>query len=395
MKLAIFAMIVQGVLSQPSPSGGGGHDGMGNGIAKSTHACSNASAYTARTFMQKYLPVTTADDDCSNSVCKCGVQSRVETSSDFGIHCTYAAGTNACRANANGGVSVEQIEAIFESKIGDWSTYDSDANVRAWSDYHTSFYYSSLDTLISNLKKDSVAYHSGSWKNATGTYYSVLFHVPNTQMNLEIWSDTCSSCGSYVFEEVRQDVSKLGRLSKSSSSAEFYATQVSRAVEDLKVIIEFYKQTFNLSTTNGAQTLSDGSQYVDFNFGTEVDIRYVRRTKQTGKTTTDWFQNLLVTTNKNYMTGITACWPVWGDNHYAYDGSYKTQTVLDGANSSTFGLYYKPVSAGPAIQAYLLEPSGWQIQLDGIYTAPSGTDGFDPEYCGTSCQNTTWAEFMV
>merc|ERR1712187_847394 len=228
-------------------------------------------------------------------------------------------------------------------------------------------------------------YHSGSWSNSTGTYYSVMIHVPNTQVVIEIWSDSCSSCGSYVFEEVRQDTSKL-LLKSSASSVEFYATQVSRAVDDLTVIIDFYKQTFGLSPKNRTQTLSDGSEYVDFNFGTDVDIRYMKRTGQTGDTTTDWVQNLLVTTWKHYMTGITACWPVWGDNHYAYDGAYQTSSVLSGANKTTFGLYYKPVSAGQAIQAYLLEPSGWQIQLDGQYTAPSGTDGFDPEYCSTSCQ---------
>merc|ERR1712048_186429 len=372
----------------PPGPGGSSHDGMGNGVAKSTHACSNASAYTARIFEQKYLPFTDADDDCSNHVCKCGVQSRVETSSDFGLHCTYAAGANECRAKANGGVSVEEIEALFTSKLGDWSSHGSDANVRAWSDYHTSFYYGAgLDSLVSNLKKDGVRYHSGSWSNSTGIYYSVMIHVPSTQVVIEIWSDSCSSCGSYVFEEVRQDTSKL-LLKSSASSAEFYATQVSRAVDDLTVIIDFYKQAFGLSPKNGTQTLSDGSEYVDFNFGTDVDIRYMKRTGQTGDKTTDWFQNLLVTTGKHYMTGITACWPVWGDNHFAYDGSYSTANVLSGASKTTFGLYYKPVSAGQAIQAYLLEPSGWQIQLDGQYTAPSGTDGFDPEYCSTSCENT-------
>merc|ERR1712187_676821 len=177
-------------------------------------------------------------------------------------------------------------------------------------------------------------------------------------------------------------------MGKSSAySAEFYATQVSRAVDNLTVIIDFYKQTFGLSPKNGTRTLSDGSQYVDFNFGTDVDIRYTKRTGQTGDKTTDWFQNLLVTTGQHYMTGIKACWPIWGDNHYAYDGAYQTADVLTASQKSKFGSFYKPVSAGPAQQVYLLEPSGWQIQLDGQYTAPSGTEGFDPEYCGTSCES--------
>jgi len=294
---------------------------------------------------------------------------------------------NQCRAKANGGVTVEEVEAVFTSKLGDWSTYSSDANVRAWSDYHTSFFLGGgLDSLVSNLKNDGVNYHSGSWSNSTGTYYSVMFHVPDTQIVVEVWSDSCSSCGSYVFEEVRQDTSKL-LLGSSADSTEFYATQISRAVENLTVVIDFYQQSFNLSPKNGKQTFSDGSEYVDFNFGTDVDIRYVKRVGQTGEKTTDWFQNLLVTTAKHYMTGVSACWPIWGDNHFAYDGPYQSSPVLSGASKSILGSYYKPVSAGVA-QVYLLEPSGWQIQLDGQYTAPSGTDGFDPEYCSTSCETT-------
>jgi hypothetical protein len=175
-------------------------------------------------------------------------------------------------------------------------------------------------------------------------------------------------------------------LSAKASSGDFFATQVSRAVEDLSVIIEFYTKAFS-QTAKADVKLSDGSEYVDFNFGTEVDIRYFKRAGQSGSQTTSWFQQKLVNASKTYMTGIKSCWPIWGDNHFAYDGMYKTQTVLDGAKSSNFGLFYKPVSAGPAIQAYLLEPSGWQIQLDGQYTAPSGTDGFDPEYCSTSCES--------
>merc|ERR1711953_1018712 len=116
-----------------------------------------------------------------------------------------------------------------------------------------------------------------------------------------------------------------------------------------------------------------------------------KRIGQTGDKTTDWFQKLLVTTGQHYMTGVKACWPVWGDNHFAYDGAYKTADVLSGSKKSTFGSFSKPVSAGPAVQAYLLEPSGWQIQLDGQYTAPSGTEGFDPEYCSTSCEASTTA----
>lgn len=357
---------------------------MGNGIAKSTHACSEKIASSARTWMEKYMPLTDADDDCSNHVCKCGVQSRVETKSDFGLHCTYAYGKDHSREKANGGITLEEIEGIFTSKVGDWSKYDSDANVRAWSDYHTQFFrQGGLDSMIESFDKDSVKYHSGSWTQNSKTFYSILFQVPGSQVIVEVWSDSCSKCSTYVFAETRQR--DAGTLSGKASSGDFFATQVSRAVEELSIITEFYTKAFS-QTAKANVKLSDGSEYVDFNFGTEVDVRYFKRVGQSGSQTTSWFQQKLINASKTYMTGIKSCWPIWGDNHFAYDGPYKTQTVLDGAKSSSFGSYFKPVKAGPVEQAYLLEPSGWQIQLDGTYNSPSGTEGFDPEYCSTSCE---------
>merc|ERR1711907_570700 len=216
------------------------------------------------------------------------------------------------------------------------------------------------------------------------TFYSIIFQVPSSQVIVEVWSDSCSKCGSSVFAETRQR--DASTLSGKASSNEFFATQVSRAVEDLSIIIDFYKKAFSLDP-KANEKVSDGSEYVDFNFGTEVDVRYFKRVGQSGSQTTSWFQQKLVNASKTYMTGVKSCWPIWGDNHFAYDGMYKTQTVLDGAKSSNFGLFFKPVSAGPVEQAYMLEPSGYQIQLDGEYSAPSGTEGFDPEYCSTSCES--------
>jgi len=42
---------------------------MGNGISKSTWGASNP--IECLNFNLKYLPVTTAPDDCTNNVCEC------------------------------------------------------------------------------------------------------------------------------------------------------------------------------------------------------------------------------------------------------------------------------------------------------------------------------------
>ena len=44
-------------------------DGAGNGVSKSTYACSDP--ITGKTFLLKYFDVVTADDECSNDVCTC------------------------------------------------------------------------------------------------------------------------------------------------------------------------------------------------------------------------------------------------------------------------------------------------------------------------------------
>ena len=49
---------------------------MGNGISKSTWACSHPVKLTYP-WLMKYLPVTDADDSCANNVCKCGATGRV------------------------------------------------------------------------------------------------------------------------------------------------------------------------------------------------------------------------------------------------------------------------------------------------------------------------------
>lgn len=44
-------------------------DGAGNGVSKSTYACSDP--ITGKTFLLKYFDLVTADDECANDICTC------------------------------------------------------------------------------------------------------------------------------------------------------------------------------------------------------------------------------------------------------------------------------------------------------------------------------------
>lgn len=364
-------------------------------IEKSTYAISDQQRVAfAIEFIGKYtglksttpsgVPPQCKDGEAASSKCSCGFGARMEAEpAPFGLHGVLAFGANHSRAEANGGITVRDIEDVFSDRIGDWSQFASSANVRAWSDYHTQFFRKDgLDSVVKELQSGGIKFHSGWW-TAEGSqkYYSVLFHVPNTQIVIEVWSDSCSTCGSYAFEERRQRDAK--NMTKKLSG--YVATQVSRAVDDLSIIVSFYNDTFGIDPVL-RQTLSDGSEFVDFNFGDMVDIRYFKRTGQSGARTTDWFQRKLVQTGKSYMTNIDSCWPIWGDNHFGYSWVFETKDVLSKACKSSFGCYYKPY-VGPDNLAYLLEPSGWQIQLNGNYdNVPSRTQVFDSNYCKYHCK---------
>ena len=121
-----------------------------------------------------------------------------------------------------------------------------------------------------------------------------------------------------------------------------------------------------------------------------VQLRYIERPagQQTQKGySTAWFQQYLVTAVAELMVGKhnnESCWPVWGDNHYALFTTLTTNKVIANLNAA--------VAAGTIPRAlaqwhgflgqenskpgfghtamYILEPSGWQIEVNSPWHNP-------------------------
>ena len=168
----------------------------GRGISKNTWAASDP-IHTSYPWLMKYLPVNDADDSCSNNECTCGATGRValKTSSSgndddesskvnsgvspgFGIHTVLSAGYENSRAKASGNLTVAQIEAIFDAK---WST----TQYNPYHDHHLALYSASgLDSYITAFKADNVGFMPLNTTSNGITYYSILVHIPKTQVIL-------------------------------------------------------------------------------------------------------------------------------------------------------------------------------------------------------------------
>lgn len=402
---------VSGFLLLPSVAQPGGSN-----IDKSTHSCSKNAAQNAFSWLMKYLPVEEADDDCSNRECTCGEQSRVAlktssldynvsrlgVSAGFGIHCTYAGGEDDTRAAANGGVTQLQVETRFQEAIGDWSTYDSDVNVRAWSSYRTGLWAESgLDWYVAMFKNGGVKTHMASWQaddSSDTTYWSIFVLVPPSPVVLELMG-SCTTCGSAAEKQMPKGyVGRSGPLPKAplkmGADAEqgmMTSVHVSRWAKDLSAIKTYYKNVMGVDPSYSA-TFDNGDAVMTFNpAGTSAaKIQYFMVAgNQSGSLTTEGFQTLLLDTAKQYQTSPSACWPIWGDFHYSYQG--QSMSMLSAVTAAgNLGYPYRSFagsSVGPS-DAYVVEPSGYWIQLNGDSDGLPQSGGFSPDYCYTFCSST-------
>merc|ERR1719379_1988726 len=166
-------------------------------MSKLTHAASQPIA--GKTFMYKYFNVQTPGDECTGDVCDCSSegapnieQGRVYTTREispsggmspgngFGLHLVSVPGHKT-----SGGLSVEEVEAHFNEKLGDMSKFDS------FMDLNVVFATSSLQAYKTAFEADGVKHLVGTWSDTQGkAYSSIIVQVPDSQLILELVQQT-------------------------------------------------------------------------------------------------------------------------------------------------------------------------------------------------------------
>merc|ERR1711959_646273 len=98
----------------------------------------------------------------------------------FGLHLVSVPGHKT-----TGGLSVEEVEAHFNEKLGDMSKFDS------FMDFNVVFATSSLQAYKSAFEADGVKYLVGTWSDNGGkSYSSIIVQVPDSQLILELVQQT-------------------------------------------------------------------------------------------------------------------------------------------------------------------------------------------------------------
>lgn len=371
-------------------------DGAGNGVSKSTYA--STYPVTGKTFLLKYFNVATADDECTNDLCECTSagssweiqQGRVAISSwtsgvgvsaGFGLHLV-----NLTQRLTTGGNSVQEVEAQFSSKMSNMAStgvYDS------FADYSIGLYTDDIDTLITAFDDDSVEYSTLEWTSSGTTWYSVLVLVPTTHMVLEIYAEESSTLSNRhnIKSEPRLSshfaASMLARFSglrsmnsTSSSKTNIYTTRVNRAASDLSALDTFYTDVMG-ATLSIEYDEDDATRNCYLYESATVYICFTKRSDASthGDFSVEDMEDQMNAVHSELLAKPTCGMDKWLDNHHAYDSMSESTSTIISYLESTAGAdtyYYCEPSGSSYSLHYIIDPTGWGIQLD-LQSSSSGS----------------------
>lgn len=387
----IFSAAALGAQAQPGPCNHIDGDYPGCGISKVTH--SSSKPRVGKAFLQKYFNVRVPGDECTDDVCDCAAtathpawhiyQGRVYTTrqiapgpggpppgNGFGLHLV-----DVPLHWTKGGLTTEEVEAHFTSKLGNMKKYD------AFMDYNAVFATAALQSLKSKFYADGVKYLAGTWANSKGRQYtSIIVQVPESQLILELVQPVALTYEEDEAEPIQLEQrvpdstleAQEERWSRQEDAAGPFnpfivSLALNRAIsaEANSKIEDFYVTGMGATKTHDAEE-NGVSKKCFLHSGASVNICFTNR--PVAATTPDFtvsdFENMLNTVHENVIGGHPYC-PMdkWFDNHYAIDSQLQGQKIIRYVN--THKTYH--VCSSTAFGSYtsiIFDPTGWGIQLD-------------------------------
>ena len=359
--------------------------------------------HTALPWLLRHLPCTSTSDSCPNEQCACGATGRVTLNSTngrfgFGLHAVLAAGHGDTRLRASGEISVSELELRFDHELHDMSS-----GYKACMDNHVALYAGELDRYVHSFRDDGSRFLPLAW----GNYFSLIVHIPHTQIILEIVSNTSGTAlpkhAWHHTSEVRHAF--LSKTVPDVSSAVLVPLHVSRAVDSIDSVITYYQHVFGFAAAKQSVS-ADGTRTVVYDsFPTEssVQLQYVQRPGAS-----PWLQQYLLRTNLALMKSRhnnQSCWPIWGDNHAAFftGANLSTDTIITNVrNGLKAGIireqwaqwhgFLGQENGEPGFghtALYITEPSGWQLEVNAPWHNPPNDLDVDvgdfSGYCLSHC----------
>ena len=362
-------------------------------ISKQTFSVSEPA--TTGKWLRSYFPVECESDGgftdyslCEHSMGGCGSYVRLalngtnegEATPCFGIHMVNAAKRPA------GDTDVATVEAHFNARLGTMGEYD------AFMDFATVFVANSLDSYINDFERDGVAYMLLRWKDnsdvhttdggTTGrTFFSLIVHIPDSQINFEIVSAVAPEAKAQrpIFED---DMVRLPHSTISSAGASppgedyLIPVAISKGTSDIETISTYYTQILQADFDYLYSDETEGLTMKTFRLPeAAMPIRFIQRTDTSSYASTFGVKDLENAKNEAHEASYTS--PSCGfdqyyDNHFdltQYEVPVDTYTDL----LTTAGNKWHCSRVGfGALDVYAVEPTGDAIQLDG-YLTDAGT----------------------
>ena len=239
-----------------------------------------------------------------------------QPSPGFGIHTVLAAGAYLSRSKASGNLSVADVEAIFDRKVGPAIRNNT---LDPWMDYNTALYVGDLSDYTTPFKADNIPYMPITLNDTLGTYKAIYVHIPLSQVTFLIvakssgvdndahWTD------GRAFQGEAMDWSGYGGSPPVTEPGIAYPLAVSRSISDTDEIIDFYQTVFGVQPTF-TEKIVGGGMVISYTLPkSSVAIRYIKRPEGSiGDHSTKWFQDYLNTVEAHYQTSYKSCWPIWG-----------------------------------------------------------------------------------
>jgi hypothetical protein len=307
------------------------------------NACVSTSGCAAATF-------TTSNSDHSGGM---GPQSW----EGFGIHLP-----NVLAAKTTGGISVDELEQKYASRIGDHSTFD------AFMDYSTAFWTYDLQHYIDIFKADDIKHFLGQWTDGSDRqWYSMIFLVPQSSYVIELISQNVDSADASLPKmEQRMSDAHCTEYHKGSESANnaLEAVSINRAASDMDAIDEAYTTYMKLSSS---YTVSEGGvQRQCYSTSSGFDACFTKRESSANAdaifSVKDHEDNMWA-----IHAGVMGSDPTKTDKMTDSHGGFSVSTTkLETLfNSESFSKLLKNRLAYACAQSYVIDPTGFSIQAGG------------------------------
>jgi len=296
--------------------------------------------------------------------------------SSFGIH------TVNTSHRPDGGFARAIVEAAYDKGL---ALAFSKQQYDHYMDFATVVFAKDLDMYIAKFEANAVGYLPLSWKDeAEGQHYSIIVHVPATQMVFELVSNVAPTKGKTPINDslIRLPSSIFAdNPTSSASSSILVPLAVSKAVPSVDEVAEFYQDVFSAHSYYNSSEGSTKATFIKMVTSSVVGtsggfpppaaqtmaLRFVERSEGAtlGPLSVKEIQQKKVAaqkaTNVNAICGVSQ----WDDNHWAFDSLIVSldsiKAKLDARN------WPYQIWGSPMYNLYAVDSTGDAVQLDGSW----------------------------